>query len=76
MQAHLELSLGNVLAQGWPLTWQAVRRRLNTAADTLATAGVQWAARLADAGQYATQTQIQWCDHTNGAGIASEAAGS
>ena len=60
MQAQLELSLGNVLAQGWSLAWQAVRRRLNTSADSLATAGVQWAARLADAGQYNTQTQVSW----------------
>ena len=67
MQAQLELSLGNVLAQGWSLTWQAVRRRLNTSADALATAGVQWAARLADTGQYSTQTQVSWIDHTDDA---------
>ena len=76
MQAQLELSLGNVLTQGWSITWQAVRRRLNTAADALATAGVHWAAQLADAGHYTTQTQIQWCDQTNDAYSTTEAAGS
>ena len=62
MQAQLERSVGNVLARGWSLTWQAVRRRLNTAADVLATSGVRWAAQLADAGQYAVQTHVQWHD--------------
>ena len=37
-----------VYARGWRVDWVAVRRQLNQEADRLATAGVLWAARLAD----------------------------
>ena len=46
MQAHLDLPLADAAEAGWTLQWQAVRRRLNRAADALATVGVHWAARL------------------------------
>ena len=48
MQAHLEPNLVAVLTRGWQLTWQAVCRRLNQAADTFATAGTRWARALQD----------------------------
>ena len=40
---HLQAAL---LCRGWTLTWRAVRRRLNQAADELATIGVTWAGQL------------------------------
>ena len=46
-QALLEVALAGVYARGWELEWQAVRRRLNTEADELATMGVYQAARCA-----------------------------
>ena len=56
MQAHLEAALGDALGQGWLLTWQAVRRRLNHSADALATRGVMWAAQRRDQGLFALAT--------------------
>ena len=46
MFARLDYRLGALLSQGWNIQWRAVRRRLNQAADRLATAGVQWASTL------------------------------
>eukprot|EP00959_Pyramimonas_sp_CCMP1952_P102593 2146057-Pyramimonas_sp.AAC.1 len=43
---QMEDALGQVGSAGWVLTWQAVRRRLNKAADSLATIGVYWADSL------------------------------
>ena len=60
LQAHLEVGLGEVLAGGWRLRWQAVRRRLNTAADGLATEGLQWAAQLRRRGDAALRLQVEW----------------
>ena len=57
MQMHLEPVLADAYAAGWALDWQAVRRRLNTEADALATRGVFWAARLARTGDLLTR---QW----------------
>ena len=51
MQAHLDVGLANLAEAGWRLSWQAVRRRLNEAADTLAGEGEQMAAALAAAGR-------------------------
>eukprot|EP00959_Pyramimonas_sp_CCMP1952_P433465 9077244-Pyramimonas_sp.AAC.1 len=36
---QMEDALGQAGSAGWVLTWQAVRRRLNKAADSLATIG-------------------------------------
>ena len=49
-QALLEVALGETYTKGWDLDWQAVRRRLNTEADGLATMGVYQAARCAAQG--------------------------
>ena len=38
MQAHLDTPLADAAEAGWRLSWQAVRRRLNKAADNGATA--------------------------------------
>ena len=63
MQAHLEPNLAAVLARGWQLTWQAVRRRLNQAADTFATAGTRWARALQDQSIQEIRARTTWlCD--------------
>ena len=46
MFSRLDGRLGALLCRGWTLTWRAVRRRLNSAADALATGGVLWAGAL------------------------------
>ena len=51
MQAHLDVSLASLAEAGWRLSWQAVRRRLNEAADGLATEGERRAAALAAGGR-------------------------
>eukprot|EP00959_Pyramimonas_sp_CCMP1952_P194714 4071681-Pyramimonas_sp.AAC.1 len=43
---QMEDALGQVESAGWVLAWQAVRRRLNKAADSLATIGVYLADSL------------------------------
>eukprot|EP00959_Pyramimonas_sp_CCMP1952_P408876 8568600-Pyramimonas_sp.AAC.1 len=43
---HMDFALRQASDSGWALTWQAVRRRLNKAADRLATLGVFWASAL------------------------------
>ena len=60
MQATLEPALGAIYYAGWTLSWQAVRRRLNTAADTVATRGVLWAAQLAAQGHHAIRRLTHW----------------
>ena len=62
MQAHLEDAIGSALAEGWVLDWQAVRRRLNRAADRLATRGVEWAARLSRQGRGSLAVTTTWFD--------------
>ena len=47
-QAVLEPVFGRLAAGGWRVSWQAIRRRSNMAADGEATAGVFWAARFAE----------------------------
>ena len=42
--------LAATLEAGWQLSWLAVRRRLNTAADAAATSAVYWAGRLRNGG--------------------------
>ena len=60
MQAHLEPSLAMVLSQGWQLSWQAVRRRLNQEADASATNGLAWAARLRSQGDRSIRIRTEW----------------
>ena len=60
LQAHLEQGLGNALTNGWQLTWQAVRRRLNTAAYFWATQGVFLAARLRSQGVTTQKVSTHW----------------
>ena len=45
-QALLGDALTNLCEGGWQVAWQAVRRRLNMAADAAATEGVFWAGRI------------------------------
>ena len=47
-----------LLARGWVLTWRAVRRRLNEAADELATLGVGRAGALPPAAGDVADTQV------------------
>ena len=56
----MDQGLRPLAAKGWRLTWQAVRRRLNKAADALATLGVFWADALRQAGHTAVATWIVW----------------
>ena len=42
-QAVLEPRLTQLALAGWQVSWRAVRRRLNMAADAEATEGIQWA---------------------------------
>ena len=60
IQAHLEQGLASTLISGWQLTWQAVRRRLNSAADFWATQGVFLAGRLRRLGITAQQVHTHW----------------
>ena len=57
---QMDLGLAPLTARGWQLSWVAIRRRLNKAADRLATLGVFWAARLREQGDTATRTWIVW----------------
>eukprot|EP00959_Pyramimonas_sp_CCMP1952_P358462 7505534-Pyramimonas_sp.AAC.1 len=56
----MEEALGQVEGAGWVLTWQAARRRLNKAADSLATIGVHWADALRREGITAVTSHAQW----------------
>ena len=49
--AQMEHALRQSYLEGWDLTWQAVRRRFNQAADALATTGIEWARALHARGQ-------------------------
>ena len=50
-QAMLEVALAETYLLGWCLDWQAVRRHLNTEADSLATRGIHRAAAEAECGR-------------------------
>ena len=63
LQAQMELALGPLAQRGWRLQWHAVRRRLNKAADRLATMGVFWAEALRRHGERGVRTHIVW--HTS-----------
>ena len=61
MFSRLDGRLGALLSRGWDIQWRAVRRRLNRAADALATVGVQWAAQLQlDEGREEQRYTWQW----------------
>ena len=60
LQSQMELALGPLAQRGWVLQWQAVRRRLNKAADRLATLGVFWAACLGREGVTTTSSHTVW----------------
>jgi hypothetical protein len=48
LQAPLDAGLQALARLGFQVQWQAVRRRLNTAADSVATAALLWAAACSD----------------------------
>eukprot|EP00959_Pyramimonas_sp_CCMP1952_P196767 4114367-Pyramimonas_sp.AAC.1 len=56
----MEDALGQAENAGWVHTWQAVRRRLNKSADSLATIGVYWADALLREGAITVCTHIRW----------------
>ena len=58
--AQMDQALRPLAERGWTLSWQAVRRQLNGAADRLATLGVHWASRLKHAGITAARTWTVW----------------
>ena len=60
LQAQLEAAIASALERGWRLCWQAVRRRLNQAADARATQALDWAADLAASGQWGMQATDRW----------------
>ena len=62
LQAQMELALGPLAQRGWRLQWHAVRRRLNKAADRLATLGVFWAEAVRRNGGRGVRTHIVWHD--------------
>ena len=61
-QAVLEPVLARLAAGGWQVSWQAIRRRSNMAADGEATAGVFWAARLRRGGLLERRLRVRWDD--------------
>merc|ERR1711884_670952 len=60
MQSVIEPGLMALGVGGWALAWQAVRRRLNMAADAAATEAVQWAGRLRADGATDPQVRVRW----------------
>ena len=62
MQAVLEPGLARLALGGWAVQWLAVRRRLNMAADAIATRAVYWAARLRACGDMERRQEVRWLD--------------
>jgi hypothetical protein len=62
LHEHLDQGLADLAVEGWSVVWHAVRRRLNRAADSCATAALFWAAHLADRALPAARVFIQWRD--------------
>ena len=60
--------LADLALAGWSPEWLAVRRRLNKAADAVATQAVFWAARIRDQGERGRRTEVHW--HVNRGDIA------
>ena len=59
---QMDQGLRPLAERGWSLNWIAIRRRLNKAADRLATLGVYWAARLKAAGSDSVTIWTVWHD--------------
>ena len=59
-QAVLEPVLARLASEGWRVSWQAVRRRSNMAADAEATGGVFWAAGLRRSGALRRRWRARW----------------
>ena len=57
--AAVEAGISAAVCSGWALHWQAVRRRLNEAADALATCGRAWADELRRLGSLWTVSRVQ-----------------
>ena len=66
IMAQMEAGLQRLATLGWTTTWQAVRRRLNAAADHRATQGAQWAYELVQQGIREVQTRITWLTESGG----------
>ena len=60
MQGLLGPTISRLESAGWALDWRAVRRRLNSAADSVATTGVYAAARLAIQGLLSPALHTVW----------------
>jgi hypothetical protein len=60
MASLLSAGLAELAQRCWALTWRAVRRRLNGAADAVATEAVMWASRLAATGATAPAITVEW----------------
>ena len=60
MHRPLADALAAIAEGGWHLRWRAVRRRLNKAADAVATEAVLWAHRLRADGQFAPAGKVEW----------------
>ena len=60
MQAVVEPGLAALERGGWHVAWQAVRRRLNMAADSAAAEAVQWAGSLRAEGVTAPRVRVRW----------------
>ena len=63
LQAQMEHGLQRLATAGWTLRWQAVRRRLNRAADALATLALAWANALYALGHRCVHVFTVWHDH-------------
>ena len=62
MQGIMEDTVTQVARAGLRLDWQAVRRRLNTAADALATAAQDWCKAIQQQGLSLPREFIEWRD--------------
>ena len=58
--AQMDKGLRPLAETRWSITWQAVRRKLNVAADRLATLGAFWADRLRATGHAAVAMWTVW----------------
>jgi hypothetical protein len=67
-QSILEPGLTQLALAGWQVSWGAVRRRLNMAADAEATEGIFCARRLLDEGGVAPRMRVRWIGGHEGQG--------
>ena len=70
-RAPIDRGLGETSGVGWDLELQAVHRRRNSHAHSLARLAVSWASDLRFQGELGRRTQIEWRghDHTNASAI-------